>query len=120
MVKVFKAHNSNQNVHHLHMWVYSSISESTPLRRWLHKIKKADTPGCDCQDEEEGEEEQDQSGEHLVERCRLLAAARELVVVEETREWETHHARDKKKKKGDVGIEKEKEKEEGGEIREFL
>ena len=39
-----------------------------------------------------------------MEGCRLLAEAREC-------EWETRHARDKKRTKGDVGIEKEKEKE---------
>ena len=46
-----------------------------------------------------------------MEGCRLLAEARGLVEREEMREW-ARHARDKKKKKGDVGTEKEKEEEE--------
>ena len=67
-----------------------------------------------------GEEGEEQSGEHLVERCRLLAAARKLVEEEEMREWETRHARDKKKRKGGVGMEKEKEKEEVEKLASFL
>ena len=58
--------------------------------------------------------------EHLVERCRLLEVARGLVEEEEMREWETRHAGDKKKKKGDVGIEKEKEKEEGKKLASYF
>ena len=36
------------------------------------------------------------------------------------REWETRHARDKKKKKGDLGIEKGKEKAEGEKLASFF
>ena len=46
--------------------------------------------------------------------------ARGSVEREEMREWKTRHARDKKKKKGDVGIEKEKEKEEGEKSADFF
>ena len=41
----------------------------------LHFWKKADTPGCSCQDEE-GEEGEEQSGEHLVESCRSKGVSR--------------------------------------------
>ena len=47
------------------------VTEKGPQRKWLHKIKKSDTPECHCH--------QEQSGEHLVEGCRLLAEARGLV-----------------------------------------
>ena len=55
-----------------------------------------------------------------MEGCRLFAEARELVEKEEMREWETRHARDKKGKKGDVGMEKEMEKEEGEKLASFF
>ena len=87
------------------------VTEKGPQRKWLHKIKKSDTPECHCH--------QEQSGKHLV-GCRLLVEARGLVEKEEMREWETRHARDRKKKKGDVGIEKEKEKEEGERLTSFF
>ena len=51
----------------------------------------------------------EQSGEHLVEGCRLLAEAREQVEREEIREWGTRHSRNQKEKKGPVEPEKEKE-----------
>ena len=88
------------------------VTEKGPQRKWLHKIKKPDTPECQCH--------QEQSGEHLVEGCRLLAEARGLVEKEEMHEWGTRHERDKKKKKGDVGMEKEKEKEEGEKLPSFF
>ena len=88
------------------------ITEKGPQRRWLHKIKNADTPECDCH--------QEHSGEHLVEGCGLLAEAQESVEKEEIREWGTRHTRDKKKKKGDVGIEKEEGKEEGERLEGFF
>ena len=53
------------------------VTEKGPQRKWLHKIKKKDTPGCPCHRDQEQPPEQ--SGEHLVEGCRLLAEARELV-----------------------------------------
>ena len=100
------------------------VTEKGPQRRWLHKIGKAGTPACDCRDavkeEEEEEAQEEQSGEHLVEGCRLLAEASGLVEKEEMREWRTRHARDKKKRKGDVGMEKEKEKEEGEKLASFF
>ena len=82
--------------------------------KWLHKIKKTDTPDCRCQDHQE------QTGRHLAEECRLLTEARGLVEKEEIREWATRHTRDKKKKKGDVGKEKEEEKEEGERLANFF
>ena len=57
------------------------VTEKGPQRKWLHNIKKADTSECDCH--------QEQTGEHLVEGCGLLAEAWELVEKEEMREWET-------------------------------
>ena len=72
------------------------------------KIKKKDTPGCHCQDDAQPE----QSGEHLVERCRLLAEKRKLVEKGEMREWRTRHSRNQlpnKKEKGPVEPEKEEE-----------
>ena len=51
------------------------ITEKGPQRKWLHKIKKKNTPGCHCHRDQEQPPEQ--SGEHLVEGCRLLAEARE-------------------------------------------
>ena len=41
-------------------------TEKGPQRKWLHHIKKADTDECDCH-------HQQQTGEHLVEGCSLLA-----------------------------------------------
>ena len=55
-----------------------------------------------------------------MEGCRLLAEARDLVEKIEMREWETRYARDKKRKKVDVGIEKEEEKEEGEKLVSFF
>ena len=82
------------------------VTEKGPQLKWLHKIKKTDTPDCRCQ--------QIQSGKHIVEECSLLMEARGLVEKEEMRDWGTRQgSRDKKRKKGDVGTEKEKEKEEG-------
>ena len=45
----------------------------------------------------------------LVEGCRLLAEARELIEKEEMREWGTRHSRNKREKNGPVEPEKEKE-----------
>ena len=64
--------------------------------------------GCHCQDDAQPE----QSGEHLVERCRLLAEKRKLVEKGELREWRTRHSRNQlsnKKEKGPVEPEKEEE-----------
>ena len=58
------------------------------------------------------EEQPEQSGEHLVERCRILAEARERVERSEMREWRTRHSRNQlkgKEKKGPVEPEREKE-----------
>src|SRR5258706_6469914 len=92
------------------------VTEKGPQKKWLHKIKKADTPDCRCHHHQD----QEQTGRHLVEECRLLTEARGLVEKEEMREWETRHSRDKKKKKGDVGKEKAKEEEEGERLANFF
>ena len=55
-----------------------------------------------------------------MEECSLLTETRGLVEKEEMREWGTRHSRDKKKNKGDVGTEKEKEKEEGERLANFF
>ena len=86
-----------------------------PQRKWLHRIQKKDTPGCHCHRDREQPEQPEQSGEHLVEGCRLLAEARELVEKSELRDWRTRHSRNQptdRKKKGPVEPAKEKEKEE--------
>ena len=61
------------------------------------------------------EQQEEQSGEHLAERCRLLTRARSQVEGKELLEWKSRHARNKieKKETGPVGpAEKEKEEEE--------
>ena len=55
------------------------VTEKGPQNKWLHKIKKSDTPACRCQQENQDE----QSGEHLVERCSMLTRARSQVEREE-------------------------------------
>ena len=93
------------------------VTEKGPQRKWLHKIKKKDTPKCNCGlQEQSGEhrvercEQLEQSGEHLVERCRLLADKREMVERKELREWRTRHSRrQNKKEKGPVEPGKEEE-----------
>ena len=85
------------------------VMEKGPQQKWLHKIKKEDTPECQCGHQDQQPE---QSGEHLVERCSILAEARELVERSEMREWRTRHSRNQpkdKEKKGPAGPEKEKE-----------
>ena len=70
------------------------ITEKGPQRKWLHHIKKADTAKCDCH-------HQQQTGEHLVEGCSLLADARKSVEREEICTWKTRHIqKNEKKKKG--------------------
>ena len=86
------------------------VTEKGPQRKWLHKIKKKDTPECQC-----GQHTTEQSGEHLVERCSLLARERSQVERKELSEWKSRHTRNKieKKEKGPVGSAKtETEKEE--------
>ena len=87
-------------------------TEKGPQRKWLYKIKKKDTPECHCQEDAQ-DTQPEQSGEHLVERCRLLEEKRKLVEKGEMREWRTRHSRNanKKEEKGPVEPEKEKEKE---------
>ena len=92
------------------------VTEKGPQRKWLHKIGKVDTPECHCHQEKVEE----QSGRHTVEGCRLLVEVRGIVEKEAMREWETRHARVRKKKKEDVGTEKEKEKEEGEQLVSFF
>ena len=77
------------------------ITEKGPQRRWIHRINKANTSECDCH--------RQQTGEHLVEGCSLLAEARRPVE-EELCTWRTRHVHKKeKKKKGPVEPEKEEE-----------
>ena len=90
-----------------------SVTEKGPQNKWLHYIKKGDTPECRCQ---QAQPTQEQSGEHLVERCSLITRARNQVGEKELLEWKSRHARNRvqipeKKKKGPVEPEKENEKE---------
>ena len=62
------------------------LTEKGPQAKWLHKVKKADSPECRCH--------QEQTGRHIVEECNLLTEARGLV---------EKASRNKKKRKGDVG-----------------
>ena len=84
------------------------VTEKGPQNKWLHYVKKADTPACRCQ-----QENPEQSGEHLVERCSLLTKARGQVGGKKLLEWKSRHARNKaEKEEGPVGpAAKEKEKE---------
>ena len=66
------------------------ITEKGPQRKWLHYIKKADTTECDCH-------HQQQTGEHLVEGCSLLADARKPVERKEMCTWRTRHIHKYKK-----------------------
>ena len=80
------------------------ITEKGPQRKWLHFIKKADTPECVCQ------QQYPQTGEHLVEKCNLLANARKIVKNEEMLTWRIRHVhKAKQKKKGPVEPEEEEE-----------
>ena len=88
------------------------VTEKGPQRKWLHKIKKTDTPECKCGHQEQSGEQPEQSGKHLVERCRLLAEKRKPVEKGELREWWTRHSRSQlpyKKEKGPVEPGKEEE-----------
>ena len=88
------------------------VTEKGPQNKWLHKIKKSDTPACRCQQERPTQHQEEQSGEHLAERCRLLSRARTQVERKELLEWRSRHARNKieeKKKKGPVEPGKEEE-----------
>ena len=69
-------------------------------------MRKLDSPGCHCQQEE-------QSGRHIVEGCPRLAELKRGVDELELAEWHTRHAGNRRKRKGDVGVEEEKEKVEG-------
>ena len=81
------------------------ITEKGPQRKWLHYIKKADTTECDCH-------HQQQTGEHLVEGCSLLADARKPVEREEMCTWKTRHIhKNEKKKQGPVEPEEKVEDE---------
>ena len=81
------------------------VTEKGPQNKWLHKIKKTDTPACRCQQQEE------QSGEHLATRCSLLTRARTQAEKKELLEWKPRHARKKieKREKGPVEPGKEEE-----------
>ena len=79
----------------------------------MHKIKKKDTPECQCN-------HRDQSGEHLVEECSLLTEARKAVERDEMHKWKTCHVcKTEKKKKGPVGP-GEKEEEEPDKLETFF
>src|SRR5258706_5199548 len=87
------------------------VTEKGPQNKWLHKIKKKDTPECHCH-EQQSQPHPVQSGEHLVERCNILGEKGKLVEREEMREWKTRHSRGQlkdRREKGPVGPEKEKE-----------
>ena len=78
------------------------VTEKGPQRKWLHYIKKADTSECECH--------QQQTGEHLVEECSLLADVRKPVEKEDMCTWKTRHIHKiEKKKKGPVEPKKEEE-----------
>ena len=81
------------------------VTEKGPQKKWLHFVKKSDTPECHCYGE------QAQSGEHLVERCELLTEDWEKVKREDMGAWKSRHIQKQpeKKKKGPVEPEKEKE-----------
>ena len=82
------------------------ITERGPQKKWLHHVKKADTPECTCQ--------QPQMGQHLVEECNSLADARKPVrKEEELGAWKTRHILKppEKKKKGPVEPGKKEEEE---------
>ena len=64
--------------------------EKRTTTKWLHKIEKEDTPGCHCQSGTIG-------GKWRKKRIG---------------EWQTRHLRGREKRKGDVGVEKEREKKE--------
>ena len=82
------------------------VTEKGPQNKWLHKLKKSDTPACRCQQQEE------QSGEHLAARCSLLTRARSQVERKELLEWKSRHARNKMEKKEKGPVEPGKEEEE--------
>ena len=54
------------------------VTEKGPQKKWIHYIKKADT-------------QQQQTGEHLMEGCRLLVDARKPVEREQMCTWKTRH-----------------------------
>ena len=88
------------------------VTEKGPQRKWLHKIKRTDTPECKCG---HPNEQPEQSGKHLVERCRLLAEKRKPMEKGELREWWTRHSRSqlpREKEKGPVEPGKEEAREE--------
>ena len=60
-------------------------------------------------------------GGHIVEGCAILMTeVRGKVEKEEMEEWWTRQSGKKKKKKGDVGVENEKEKQEGERMESFF
>ena len=66
--------------HHKAISAYTwCVTEKGPQVKWLHKIKKTDTPDC-CQCH------QGRMGRHLAEECKLLTEARGLVEKQEMRE----------------------------------
>ena len=94
------------------------VTEKGPQGKGLHKIKKKDTPECRCHRDQP---QPDQLGEHLVEGCRLLAEARELVEESEMREWRTRHSRAQPKEKKEEGpVEPGKKEEEEDKLETFF
>ena len=75
------------------------VMEKGPQRSWLHKIKKKDTQECQCG-------HQEQSGEHLVDRCKLLEEERGRVEKEKRVHVEGKTCA---QKKGPVGPERGEE-----------
>ena len=82
-------------------------------RRKDHRIGKEGTPECLCQQQEE------QSGRYVVERCTKLVKVRGGVE-EEIAEWWKRHSGDRKRKKLTMWVEKEREREEGEKMETFF
>ena len=63
----------------------------------------------------------EQSGKHTMEECMKLTELKREVEKKEIVEWWTPcHSKNRKRKKGDVGVENEKEKQEGEKMERFF
>ena len=98
-----------------------------PQRRRFHRIGKEETPECHCQEEQSGIVlyllpvlKSSQGGtSHVVETYSKLAETRGGVE-DEMEEWQTRHLRNRKREKGNVRVEKEREKQEGDRMESFF
>ena len=89
--------------------LYMACHGKGPQQKWLHKMGKEEALWCHCL---QGQ----QSRRHIVEECpKLTELKRELEKGEdEMVEWRTRHSPSgKQRDKGEMGVEKEKEKLEG-------